>query len=339
MKEDGSGLNQPVVAAQLPDGELLYSMQGYLGFVLIGTSKGVRVGVPGGNADLTIGALIPTDDQVQCFEGQDRFVWFGWSNFESTHFGLGRVDLSTFSNADALAPAYAADIMFAGTGSVTSVVTFQDRRIYTADVGSSVGKLYAEDVGVLEATGEIDSGLIDYGLVDEKLSLFIDMSHVSLSGGSHSLYLSVDRGAFGLLATMTEEHMPIATGEARGREFEVRVTISRSGSDTSIGPTMRSWTLRVQPAPAITEIMEVPLLIPPTDIRDDGYEMAGRTRTRNALISELCRTKRVALFTLGDDSWSVIVEDYDRLVWSTFSGEDAALGTNSTNNVLLKQVA
>ena len=126
-------------------------MQGYAGFVLIGSSKGVRFAVPGGNANLTIGALIETDEAVRCFEGQGPHVWFGWSNFETTHYGLGGSPRSLLQRR--ARPAYAADIMNPGPGVITSVVTFQDRRVFTADIGGGFGAVLSEEIGVLEATG------------------------------------------------------------------------------------------------------------------------------------------------------------------------------------------
>jgi len=336
MKEDGTGLNQPVVAGFLPDGELISSMQGYLGFVLIGTSKGVRVGIPADNGDLSIGAFIPTDTTVQCFEGQDRFVWFGWGNFEATSIsGLGRIDLQTFSDADALAPSYASDLMATTGGTNTvNVVTFQDRRVFSV---SALG-FYGEEVGTLVATGEIDSGIFDYGLSDEKLSLYVDMTHISPGSGSHSVYLSVDRGAFGFLATMTTDHEPIATGEARGHEFEVRITMARDGGDTSMGPTIRSWSLRSQPVPPVTKLIEVPLVIAPSLLRTDGLveevdALAGATR-----ITELAATKEVVLYTEGDQAWSVIVTDYERNVETVWVAGDSPLGVNATCVTQLKVV-
>lgn len=338
MKEDGTGLNQPVVAGFLPDGEILHSLYGYLGFVLLGTSKGVRVGVVGGNGDLTIGAFIPTDEPVKCFEGQESFVWFGWSDFEGTDSGLGRLSLETFSDTDALAPAYASDLMTGTAGAtVTSVVTFQDRRVFGIASGAA-GLIYAEEPDVLAATGEIDTGLFDYGLTDHKLSLFVDMSHVSHEGGSHSTYLSVDRSAFGLLATHTEEHDPIGTGEARGHEFELRVELNRSGDDEAMGPIMRSWSLRSQPAAKVTQIITAPLLLAPVVTTLDGEDEAVNVAEAAEHIASLCDEKRVVLWREGERAWSVIVTDFELAAFDTWGGALADQAFNGTVLVQMKVV-
>lgn len=335
MKEDGTGLNQPVVAGFLPDGELIQSMQGYAGFVLIGTSEGVRFAIPGGNADLTIGSLIETDTVVRCFEGQGQFVWYGWSDFEGTHHGLGRLNLQRFAIPDELVPAHASDLLTLGTGTVLSVATFLGIRVWTVS-GTGV---WAEDTANLSADGEIDSGSFDYGLTDEKLSLFVDMTHISHNGGSHSVYLSTDRSSFAHLATHSTEHEPIATGQTMGREFEVRIVLTRDGSDPSMGPVIRAWALRVQPVPPVTEVIEAPLLLTPIEARIDGYVTPEDVRTKLARIKALCQDKPVVVFTVGLDAYSVIVDDYVADTFEIWVGELNAMAPNTTCNVKLKQVS
>jgi hypothetical protein len=334
LKDDGTGLNQPVVAGFLPDGELIHAMQGYLGLVLIGTSKGVRVGIPNQTGELTIGAFIPTDEAVRCFEGQEGFVWFGWSNFEGTHTGLGRLSLETFSDSDALAPAYASDLMFAASGTVLSIATFQGLRVFTTN-----GAVIAEHTDNLVSSGEIDSGLFDFGLTDDKLSLFVDMAHIAHDGGTHSVYLSVDRAAFALLATMEEEHFPIATGEARGKEFEVRIQLDRNASDPEMGPTIRSWALRSQPVTPLTEEITVPLRIGPSQIRADSVVEYPDSVAQLENIVTLAENKSVVSYAEGDRAWSVIVADFEFDGTKVWVGQDTALGVKGTVVVRLKTVA
>lgn len=98
IKPDGTELEVPSSAGQLPDGEVVRSIYGYLGFIMIGTDNGVRFSIPDTNGNLEIGALIETSAPVFCFEGQEEFIWFGWTNYDSSHTGLGRCDLRTIVN-------------------------------------------------------------------------------------------------------------------------------------------------------------------------------------------------------------------------------------------------
>jgi len=324
---------QPVVAGFLPDGELVKSMYGYLGFVLIGTSKGVRIGIVGGNADLTIGALIPTDTEVLCFEGQDKYVWFGWGDFEGTPYsGLGRIDLETFSNTESLAPAYASDLMASGAGNTFAVVTFQDRRVFSV-VGGGSFFLHGEEVGTLVSTGQIDSGLFDYGLTDPKLSLFVDVSFVE-TAGSVTVSIAQDRGSFASLGTLTASGS-LGTGEARANEFEVRMTLTRGAS---LGPTLRTWTMRAQAASPISEEIVVPLLISPKEQQVNGFIDPRDTLARAQNIADLCSSKAITLYREGLRGWSVIVADYQLDMKDVYSSADEDLGINATCLVRMKVV-
>lgn len=335
MKEDGTGLNQPVVAGFLPDGEIIRSMQAYLGFLLIGTDKGLRVGIIGGSGDVTVGAFIPTDAAVRCMEGQDHFVWFGWSSFEGAYSGLGRVDLETFSDIQKLAPAYASDILVPSTtATVQSVATFQNIRVFTIS-GSGV---YAEHLTNLVPTGEIDTGLFDYGLADDKVSLYVDFSHVSSNGGTHSVYLSQDRGIFNLLATQGDSHFPVPTGEARGREFELRIVLNRSGSDVTKGPIAANWALRIEPAVPLIETIEVPLLIGPEIHRLDKVREYVNPIEQIENIKTLRNLKTVTQYTEAGRGWSVVVLDYVLDENDIYIGSDQALGINGRCLVRLKVV-
>ena len=106
----GAVLQPPVVATTLPDGEVSYAIDSYMGYVLIGSSNGWRFAMPDSSGALTYGQLIETAGPVRCFEGQGRFVWFGlsliataaarWDDnvdafaIYTNGAGLGRADLS-----------------------------------------------------------------------------------------------------------------------------------------------------------------------------------------------------------------------------------------------------
>ena len=125
---DESGtLLTPTVAATLPEGEVGYCIDEYLGFLFIGNMSGIRMALLN-NGLLTLGALIETNSPVYDFEGQNQFVWYTnsliadqyypvsnndqvFSEFpKGTSQGLGRMDLSTFAGGVA-SPAFANDLV------------------------------------------------------------------------------------------------------------------------------------------------------------------------------------------------------------------------------------
>jgi hypothetical protein len=63
IKADGT-LDKGVVALELPTGEVVTAISGYLGFILVGTNKGVRYCSTDADANLIAGKIIPTSGDV-----------------------------------------------------------------------------------------------------------------------------------------------------------------------------------------------------------------------------------------------------------------------------------
>lgn len=245
VKTDGTGLDAPVVAGELPDGEIVRSVGGYLGFVLIGTDQGVRFALGDSAGNLEIGALIETGSAVRCFEGQDRFAWYGLTNPDAVSTGLGRLDLSVFTAPNT--PAYASDLMVTGQGAVLSVATFQELRVLAV---SGLG-IYAQDTDLVPE-GHIDGGLVGYNLPDPKVAMFADVRHDPLAG-TIGPSISVDEGTFTTLGTSNAQGSvgkKFPLGGKRGDRFETRLTLTRDDSPTTDGPTVSRVTLEAYPAPA-----------------------------------------------------------------------------------------
>ena len=120
--DPSAALGPPVPAGPpMPTGEVINTMIGYLGFLVIGTSKGIRVATEDQAGNLTVGAVTEIPGGVTALWGNDRFVWFSWTNFDDSSTGLGRIDLSVFPPENVSAPAYASDLMATTQGRVTSV--------------------------------------------------------------------------------------------------------------------------------------------------------------------------------------------------------------------------
>jgi hypothetical protein len=281
IKTDGTALDPAsfVVAGELPDGELVSAIQGYLGYLCIGTSKGVRFAQPDTNGDLTLGAVIPTPYPVTCFEPQDRFVWFGWTNYDGTSTGLGRLDLSNFTGP--LTPAYATDLMVTGQGNVTSIATNRfGRRVF----GVGLIGIYMEATTPV-ATGTIDSGYIYYGIPDDKVAMYLDVRHAPLNGTVYA-FLGNDYNPspplIGSNSTAGSTSMTVSAGLARGQVFTVRLQLTPSGG---LGPVVTRWTLEANPAPGRGENIDLPLLFYETVQTLSGPEYIDTRTEYEALLS------------------------------------------------------
>jgi hypothetical protein len=102
-------LTSAITAAEMPVGEIIHKIKYYLGYMLIGTNKGVRVAtVSDADGSITYGPLVvETTQPVFDFAVRDHFVWCA-SGTTDGNSGLIRMDLST--QIEPLVFAYANDL-------------------------------------------------------------------------------------------------------------------------------------------------------------------------------------------------------------------------------------
>ena len=313
IKADGTSLDVPIVAAELPDGEIVRSLGAYLGFILVGSDKGVRFCSVNSDGSLTIGGLITTTAPVYCFEGQDRFVWYGLSNYNSNASGLGRLDLTTFTSP--LVPAYAADLMSYSLGAVRSVVTFNNKRYFTVDGYGLVG-----ESSVPVPSGTFVSGVIAYGISDPKVAMYLDIKHEPLQGSievgivadKNDQYIEVsDANSIGISseAGSVSPKYAFPCGQLTGENFQVVVKLTSDGANS---PILTRWTLRSYPTPVRTAQWDVPILIYPTITLGDK-DWAQDSDTEIAFLVNLHQSQNIVTLQVADASYQVVMYDYQWL--------------------------
>jgi hypothetical protein len=332
VKNDGTGLDAPSEAGEIPDGEVVTSIGDYLGFIIIGTTDGFRFCEPDSSGNLTIGPLVDLGASVLCFEGQKRFVWFGWTGYDVSSTGLGRMDLTQFT-ADVVtggrAPAYASDLMATTTGAVLSAATFQDLRVFTVS-GHGV---YAETTTYV-SSGTVTSGQIGFGLPDEKVAIELAVLTEPLLG-SYSASLTVDSGTpvtVGTASTATTTSSEFPLTYSVGRLFEVTVTLMSGNSNTQT-PVVSRWTLKASPGandgPA--EILVIPFLLYHMIDVPWGEPVPCDVKEERDRIKRLRETRVVVPFQDVDTTYQVIVENYEwhpsSLAYSSHGGYATENGT------------
>ena len=301
IKADGT-VDVAIVALELPIGEYPTSIFGYLGAILIGTNKGVRYSSPDNQGNLVAGALIPTPGDVQGFTAEDRFVWFGWSNYDASSTGLGRLDLSSFIAGNT--PAHASDLMYTSGNTVKATVSLANKRIFTvAGVGVVV-----EDADILVASGNVTTGIYRWGIPDDKFAPRVDVRTEPLKGNVLAEVAVenqdfVDIGIFN--APNQTRHTYIAP-ENKFIEAAYRFTLEPS--DTNVSPVLTRWMSRAYAAPARSRIISVPILLHERfniNNKDYYFDVA----LERDLLEELAASPRIVTYQEKDDTFSVIVED------------------------------
>ena len=295
-------LDQPVVALELPSGEIPLSVFGYLGGILIGTNKGVRYATPDNAANLTAGALIPTSGNVLSFTAEDKYVWFSWSNYDGVSTGLGRLDLSTFITLNT--PAHATDLMHTSTSNVLACATFNSKRLFSV----SGDGIYVEDTANLVTSGEIVTGTYRWGIPDRKFVAKFDLRTTPLLG-TITPSISLDSATYLDLTVHenanTTEH--VATGpQTKFIEAKFKLTLARS--EATSGPTLTRWMARAYASPARSQVFRVPILMH-HHLRVKDVEYYFDVETELNYLRDLVTNPRVINYQENTESYSVIVED------------------------------
>ena len=268
-------LTSPVVAAELPAGEIVEKLYYYLGYMCIGTNKGIRVAtVNDQDGSLTYGPLIvETSQPVYDFAGRDRFIWAA-SGIGALDGGLIRVDLGT--EIDSLRFAYANDLQIQqSTEHYTTGVAFlgsTNRLTFTTAYKVTNGAIYLESPTELVTNGYLTTGYIRYNTLEHKhfkrlvgLGSFnygsMSLQTVDFDGTVYDVN-SYDAAIGNPESTITQ---PTGPQDAIGLRF----VLFRDATDPTKGPTFKGYQLKALPANPRNRIIKVPLMN--FDIETDKY--------------------------------------------------------------------
>jgi hypothetical protein len=329
IKTDGA-LDVPVVALELPVGEIVSAIHGYLGFIAIGSNKGLRFCSTDAQSNLVAGSLIATTGAVNDFASDDRFIWFAYTNYDGVSSGLGRLDLSVFTAANT--PAYATDLMYTSTGAVKSVASIGGKRIFTI---SGVGVI-VEDSANLVATGEIETGTWRWGIPDRKFVAKIDTRSTPLVGSITS-YLKLDDGNYqevGIWDSSSDIENSFNGSDTRAIEADFKYVLARSSTSTALGPTFTRWMARAYAAPFRSQVFVIPILLHQS-VNVRGKEYYYDVEEEQLFFDELIGSPRIITLQMGSTTHSVILED---LQWDAADSQGNTWQFNGTLVVTLRSV-
>jgi len=304
IKADGTALDIPTVAVELPFGEIIHSIEGYLGYVAIGLADGWRLASSDTDGNLVVGPKISTTGAVKDFAGIGRYIYYGYTNFDSTSTGIGRMDLGVFIATNQ--PAYASDLMVTGQGAVLDVHEFSGAPIFTV---SGLG-LYKAHATNLVSSGYLETGIYRWGVPDAKFVPKYDLRCLPLDG-SVTLAVKADGGDYSSFTTFDTADATTKTLdglEAKVFEAELKLTLDRSSSDATSGPRLTRVMARAYAAPLRSQIFQVPLLMH-HKLQVQGREYWQDVDLEMALLRDLVDTPRIVTYQENEESFSVVVEN------------------------------
>ena len=270
-------LSQASVAAELPSGEIVEKIYYYLGYMLIGTSKGVRVStINDQDGSLAYGPLIFESSQpVYDFAARDRFVWCA-SGIGSLDAGLIRIDLGQNILDEPLRFAYANDLQVAQTTThFTTGVSFigaTNRLAFCTEFEVTSGAIYTESATVLRTSGYLTTGAIRYGTLEPKNYKLIRGRGEFTNGALDIQITDQDNTTFNVITYNSSVGSPEAatTNPEVPQEYvSYKFTLSRSASNTSLGPVFKGYQAKALPATKRQRLIQFPVWC--FDVETDRY--------------------------------------------------------------------
>lgn len=293
-------LTSAVIAAELPVGEIVHKISYYLGYMMIGTNRGVRVAtVSDQDGSISYGPLIVETTQP-CFDFamRDHYVWCATS--VAGEPGVIRIDLS--NEIEPLRFAYANDIYQDGvTGYKTTACAFignddptvADRLVFcTANNGIAGGTIYIEDSATLRTSGYITTGYIRYGTLEPKNFKRL-LGRGDFTYGSLTLETVAQDGTEydHITYDSTVEPVEITTSNPSAAQEYVayKFILTRDATDTTKGPVFKGYQAKATIATPRQRVMQfyVYNFDTETDRYNAEFGYSGRAFERQLLLEEI----------------------------------------------------
>lgn len=250
-----AAIKDPIVIAELPRGETLHQIRTYLNeFVVMATTAGVRIGEQSTDGlSFTYGPL-NVSGNVEDIAFTSRYVYATRSQDINNKKGLWKIDLG---QAIDNGYAYAADLETDSSNIIGICFLGTSARKFM--VGAS--GVWIESATDLATSGVIKSGWIRWGTAEKKQPVSLA---VRCEGGGRVGFSVYDQE----LNTTLIDAIPLtgatefqlSAGLQPADHFEIQLTLARSTSDATVGPTVEEWQCRALPAPLRSRTITLPLL-------------------------------------------------------------------------------
>jgi hypothetical protein len=304
-------LTQAVTAAALPFGEIVNSIYGYLGFMVIGTNKGVRIGSLDTSGHITYGPLsIEASNTGYDFAVRDTFVYATGSigGFAGCYRINLAEEITTTANSYYLSTRrypYATDTFLStATGYATSIcfVGDTDQLVFTTSGSNGIA---IQSLTTLATTGYVTTGKIRFNTLEPKnfkrllgrgtftAGNFTLASVATSAAGVETIYDHITYNS-GVPAVEVTTSIPAVAQEYLAYKF----TLDRDSTTTSTGPTFRGYQAKATIATPRQRVIKFPVWCYDTETDRfnvvTGYE--GRAYARIQLLEDIERGGDILTF-------------------------------------------
>ena len=235
-------LTSGVIAAQLPIGEIVNKIEYYLGYLMIGTNKGVRAAeISDQDGSINYGPLIIEESNgVYDFAFRDKYVWATGS--VDGYAGLYRIDLGT--ELEPLRFAYATDAYLDGVTGYATSVDFVGNTDQIAFTTSGSNGIAIQSTTTLSTSGYLTTGNIRYSTLEPKNFKRL-LARGSFTYGSMTLN-TVDANGNEYDHISYDSSVPpvevTTSNPATAQEYVAyKFAMYRDGTTSSLGPVFKGY--------------------------------------------------------------------------------------------------
>jgi len=309
-------LTSGVIAAQLPIGEYINKIEYYLGYLMLGTSKGVRAAIVSEqDGSINYGPLIIEDSNgVYDFAFRDKFVWATGSI--GGYAGLYRIDLG--NEIEPLRFAYAKDAYLSSATGYATSVDFIGNTDQIAFTTSGSNGIAVQSATVLASSGSITTGKIRFSTLEPKNFKRI-VGRGTFTSGEFTLSsiatetTGVETQYDHITYDSTVDAVEVTTSQPEvAQEFlAYKFTFNRDATTTTAGPTFKGYQAKATIATPRNRVIRFPVYC--FDVETDRFNTVvgfeGRAFERIQLLEEIEKTGDVLTWqdlTTGESRQAVI---------------------------------
>jgi hypothetical protein len=314
-------LTSAITAAELPVGEITFKISYYLGYMSIGTNKGMRVAqVSDQDGSIAYGPLLFESDQpVYDFAFRDKYIWA--TTGVDGQVGLTRINLGT--EISQLVFAYAWDLYdptdTLGHYTTTCAFMGETARLAYCNAGNaSNGSIYIQSATELLPNGYITTGFIRYNTLENKIFKLVQ-PRVDTTLGAFNMYsisaenVEYNIGTFAQGDAVPEVNVnnPIGANQYVAFRFE----LFRDEDDSSLGPLFTGYQVKALPAIPRQRLIQYPVMCYDHEMdkfnNEVGFEGSAYARmSQLEAVENLGDTIRVQDFRTGE-SYIGLIEELD----------------------------
>jgi hypothetical protein len=255
-----------IQVAQLPFGEVVKSMCFYLGYLAIGTNKGIRIAQTNSNdGSIVLGPLlVKSNYDVTGFVANDKYIWASTSVKDGAldTACLIRIDLSTQFEDGTFAYAY--DLQYlSDENSYGRNVHFANERLHIVlDEGATAGEIQTENLSLKRSNGWLTTGKIRYGIIEPKFFRYINVQCTTGEGDTITLIVVDENGQENSIVNLSEglsnQDIFISNPATKQEYVSFKFEFNNVTDDQDL-PVLEAYQVKATPASRRQRLYQYPL--------------------------------------------------------------------------------